>query len=52
MLHADVVAADEHVIVLPLPDTFTALGKHGEVFVTDRGVNGGEDGLVPGPVLL
>src|SRR5690606_7004293 len=33
VLHADLVAADDHVVVLPAPHPLAALGQHGEVLV-------------------
>ncbi len=39
VLHSDFVAADDHVVVLAVPDTLPALGQHGEVLVDDRGVD-------------
>jgi hypothetical protein len=46
VLDRDLVAADDHVVVLAVTDTFTALGQHGEVVVSNCGMDRGEDGVV------
>jgi hypothetical protein len=47
VLNRNFVAADDHVVMPSVADSFTALGQHGEVFVTYRRVHSFIDGVMP-----
>lgn len=50
VLDANLVAADEHMVVLAVPYAFTALRKHDEIFVSNRGMHLVVDLVIEGPL--
>ncbi len=45
-LHRNLVAADDHMVVLTVPDPLSALRQHREILIADRGVHTLVDGVV------